>query len=357
MQPSGIGSYGFNSKVNYFNPNYFAEDNQLGIVVYGTLNISAKKNFVNGANQTIEYVTNNARLLPDFSINFKFDDYMANLCFVNNFQFNGSVNNHNELYFSAGQGRYLLIPANSLLNIKNSVLQISLSKKLGENNSIALGIATNFFDYNYSFNNSQMTNILSNYYNYELKTTSFNNYQVLVAFNHVNNEGLSFYLLYKSPISHLGLEPTNISITDTLGFIQHSEMYYPEYLAYGIKFNQLKNFSISVEIMHEEEIATTSAIDTKVSLGFDSHLFCPFQFGLLGSIYINKHYDLNMDPDGITSFYNNFDNSKFPYNFNFFVGYPIDKLEFHLGYQYAAGTTDVFNNSSSTLYIGMGYGI
>lgn len=357
LQPSGIGSYGFNSKVNYFNPNYFSEDNKLGINIFGTINISAKKAFVNGADQTIEYVTNKVRLLPDFSINYKLDDYLANLCYVNNFQFNGSVNNRNELYFTAGQGRYLLIPENSLLNIKNSVLQISLSRKLGENNSIALGIATNFFDYNYSFNNSQATYILRSNYNYELKTASFNNYQFLVSFNHINNDGLSYYLLYKSPVSHLGLEPGNISINDTVGFVQHAEMYYPEYLAYGIQFNQIKNISISFEIMHEKETANTSAIDSKVSLGFNSHLFYPIQLGLLGSVYISKHYDLNMGPDGITSFFNNFDNSKFPFDLDFFAEYPISKLEFSLGYQYASGPTNVYNNSSSTIYLGVGYSI
>ncbi len=363
IQTFGIGSYGFGSNVNYFNPHYLFENYRVDFSIFGNINLVAKKEFSYGT-MTDSYINNKIRTIPGISINYKFNNYLLNLSYVNDFQFNSDLNNYNELRFHISNATYSIIPQNSHLRFSNRILQISLSRKLWKNYSAAIGLSTNIFYYNYTFDYLGNSETLKPHYDFNLESSGFSNYQFLFSFNHTDYNLVSWYILFKTQYSGLKLDPSEIELNNSLIYRHNAELYFPAHLAYGIQFNQIKDISISAEMFHENELEKTSNYDTKFSLGANWNCLPELNLGLIGSIYIVKSYALPMFIDGVTyninGYWNRVQHAKHPYIFIFDVKYEMDFFYFALGYQFTKGSvlndTEKLEDISGYLFFNIGYG-
>ena len=363
-QTYGVGDYGFDSKINYFNPNYFSQKKEFYINIFGIINVASHKGYnINFGYPVI--VNNKIHFLPNISIGFKTGDYLINLIYINDFQFDSKVSatpNNSELRFYTSNGVYSIYPSNLNLEITNNILQLSLARKLGDNFSIAAGVITNSFSYNLDFDNSTALSIFSSHYSFNLNSGFFSNLQFLTSLDYINPDGVSFYLVFKSQGYHNKLNPSTLFMNDSIGIKNSSEINLPGHLAYGIQFHIINRLKMSIEMLNEFVAPKSNTFDTKFSLGFNYLLLNSLHLGMIGGVYIHKAYATNMFPDGaINNYMYSPKQAQNPFEIIISAGYEIHNMNFNAGYQYTNASYKAYGgtiiNESGILYFGVGYNL
>ena len=368
----GIGSLGFDSKANYYNPNYFSAENTLGVFLYGNINLHSSRKY-NGDEQwdnSTSRTEENTNIIPNISAYYKLDNFLFNLSYLNTLYFNRKVKDesgeiHTNYYF----GSWLIYYRDPHIRIKNNVFQLSISMKLSNYTSIAVGLATNVFKYEFSSNQIEGYNNIFVNDSYEFGSDLFSNYQYLLSINYRNPEILSLYIFYKTQYTNTPLGPSELPVNDSLYLKINPRLTIPGKFGFGTQVRIIDPLRVSAEFSGDvifEEDEGPDIYNTNISLGLNYRLLDKLQLGFMALYYFDyfngfilfangtrrDHYyfpDYYYKPE--SDFWNSF-------NLIFNSSYRLmNDLELFFGYQYSKITTRHYTDITGVIYLGVYYGV
>lgn len=345
----GIGNLGFDSDINFYNPNYFSAKEGLNIFVHGTGGIKSSRDYKFLSEKTTVFSEGNFSMKPNFAVQYLSDNYLFALNYNNTLLFNRSLNN---LKFNLSTENGIHSFAANELTISNDALQLSISGKLTEYFSVSIGALTNFFNYSLLISREDLTSK-----DIENKTKPFSNVQFIAAINHYHAQLFSFYIIFKSQSINQQLDPPQIQLTESAVSQNWAKVNFPAHLGYGFQISALYPFKFSLEMFHKISYEDSTTALNVLNAGFNYDFSNRLLIGLLFTYPVDQDSYVKMNPDGFTAIYDSYIKPRSRYSFMLSSSYSYNRFRFFAGYQYFRRSSAEFKDHSHLASIGIGYEI
>lgn len=340
----GSGGLGFNAELNFYNPNYLNAASTLAAGIWGSASVSSSRYYYE--QQETKASSGNFSLMPNFLIQYKLGTFLVGLEYYTNSLFDRDIERPSSLNFSTSTGTYQINTQDANLKIRNDVLQLFVSKKLGNSVAITAGLLTN--SYQYKLKNTD--------FEYKVYSNFFTNQQFFCSVNYADTTEFSLYALFKNQQTEIPLKPGQVEVKSYIIVKNWSEINYPSLLGYGIQANQLRPIKFSLELFHKflGEKGEASKMNTTIVLGIN-YLLDNLMFGGTFLYSIKTDPFINQDVWGTRALYIPANSNNF-FSFRFNSSYKRNKAKIFLGYQFSKiGSKYNHQDFSNYLFFGLSY--
>lgn len=281
----GIGNYGFDSNINFYNQKYFANGSSFSINVASSINYTgreqgAKNRFVNVAS------TNGYDLIPDLYIGYKLKNIKLNLFYKSDSYSNEKTELLTMVFFQYEGQDHICYIYDPEYEFGNEVIKFSGSIRTNNNSSVTFGILTN--NYHHQIRGKGGTEV-------SFRQSNFSNFQVYSSLNYLS-ENTNAYLMAKSQSVFNKLK-MKIKCSDSFKTsFRDGRVSFPGLVAYGIQVKTKDYLKLSIEMAHEfieyekkelpDKYVNKSLFNTEIILGSNIILSNCIQLGFLGSYYL-----------------------------------------------------------------------
>jgi len=355
IKPDGFGSFGFNNPLSNFNPSYLERSETFLFSVAGNANLHSSSYVKQSNSKHFDYFNEVVNIIPDFTIDLQMDEQTVPNNNLAKMQYRISyytdLNIKNISNFKVGSSS--LDYTHMIMYKTNSVLQLSVMKRMSDFISLSGSLITNQFEYSVK---------LPGYAKQAIESKLFDQVQFQSSFN-LHTALTSVYFVVKSQASAVKLSPGRLTVFEEFmsgeGW-NNGLLSYPGIFAFGINQKLSEQLSFSLESVNHfllsdkkvkikqtnysrKEKFRHDEINHEVVAGMFVQASPIINFGCSFSYYLNYNYwgdHVDLIHKGLKYEIQN------PLSANFSISSQLGNFDIGLNYQYSYARTKYIGDNT-----------